>query len=173
MIELERTFLAKEIPSELKDCKFKEIIDIYIPKSENHPILRLRKNGTNFEITKKQPVKGKYSSKQKEDTIILSEKEFNSLSKLDGKKLHKLRYYYDYNGRVAEVDIFLDELKGLVLVDFEFAKEEEKDNFKIPDFCLADVTQDVFCAGGILCGKSYKDIEKDLRRCNYKKLIFN
>jgi len=172
MIELERTFLAKRIPDGLKNCKSKEIIDIYIPLSEEHPKLRIRKNGDKFEMTKKQPVNGNDSSKQKEDTIILNEKEFNSLSELDGKKLHKIRYYYDYNGIVAEVDVFLDELKGLILVDFEFEKEEEKNNFKMPDFCLADVTQDVFCAGGILCGKNYKDIEKDLNKYKYKKLIF-
>ncbi len=173
MIELERTFLARKIPDGLKDCKFREIIDIYIPKEEDHPILRIRKNGNKFEITKKQPVEGRDSSKQTEDTIILTEKEFNAFSKLDGKRLHKLRYYYDYNGRIAEVDVFLDDLKGLVLVDFEFESEEEKDNFKIPDFCLADVTQEVFCAGGILCGKSYKDIEKELNKYNYKKMVID
>jgi len=31
MIEREITYLAKELPSGLKDCPFKEIIDVYIP----------------------------------------------------------------------------------------------------------------------------------------------
>ena len=45
MIELEKTYLAKEIPQGLKDCNSKEIIDIYIPKSNAHPKIRIRKNG--------------------------------------------------------------------------------------------------------------------------------
>ncbi|MBI5872109.1 hypothetical protein HZB88_03405, partial [archaeon] len=83
-----------------------------------------------------------------------------------------LRYYYDYSSRIAEFDIFQDELKGLVLVDFEFATIEEKDNFQIPDFCLIDTTQEVFTAGGMICGKSYQDIKDNLKKFNYKKLFF-
>jgi len=57
MIELERTFLAKQVPEGLKACKSKEIIDIYIPKViEAHAPIRIRKNGDSYEITKKTPV---------------------------------------------------------------------------------------------------------------------
>jgi len=62
MIELEKTYLAKEIPKGLKDCKHKEIIDIYIPKSTEHPHIRIRKNGDRFEMTKKEPVEVKDNS---------------------------------------------------------------------------------------------------------------
>jgi len=71
MIELEKTYLAKTIPSELKNCKSKEIIDIYIPKSSVHPTLRIRKNGDKFELTKKEPVNKDDSSHQEEQTVIL------------------------------------------------------------------------------------------------------
>lgn len=40
----------------------------------------------------------------------------------------------------------------------------------MPEFCLADVTQDAFIAGGMLAGKSFKDIEKDLGKFNYQKI---
>ena len=171
MIELEKTYLAKELPEGLENCEFKEIIDIYIPKSSEHPKLRIRKNGNKFEATKKKPVRDKNASCLEEQTIILTEDEFNTFKKLDGKKVRKLRYYYNYNGRTAEIGIFQDSLEGLVAIDFEFATVEEKDNFEMPDFCLADVTQEVFLAGGIICGKSYKDIENDLKKFNYKKLF--
>ena len=55
-------------------------------------------------------------------------------------------------------------------VDFEFETEEEKEKFEMPEFCLADVTQENFIAGGMLAGKKYKDIEKELERFEYKKL---
>lgn len=171
MIELEKTYLVKKLPENLKDCKFKEIIDVYIPKSSDHPKLRLRKNGDKFEITKKEPVNNGDASHQEEQTIILTETEFNALNELEGKRIHKLRYYFDYNGRIAEVDVFQDLLKGLILVDFEFTSIEEKDRFEMPDFCLADVTQELFIAGGMICGKSYEDIEDDLDRFDYKKLF--
>ncbi|MFH1838183.1 MAG: hypothetical protein ABH808_01655 [Candidatus Kuenenbacteria bacterium] len=142
MIELEKTYLAKKLPKNLKNYKFKEIIDIYIPKSNDHPKLRLRKNGNKFEITKKepvQPVDNKDISRQKEQTIILTEIEFNALNKLEGKRIHKIRYYFDYNGQIAEFDIFQDSLKGLVIVDFEFKTIKEKENFQMPNFCLTDI----------------------------------
>jgi len=173
MIELEKTYLAKTIPSELKNCKSKEIIDIYIPKSSVHPTLRIRKNGDKFELTKKEPVNKDDSSHQEEQTVILTEAEFNEFSKLEGKRTHKIRYYYNYNGRTAEIDVFQGALKGLILVDFEFDKMEEKDSFDMPDFCLVDITQEVFIAGGMLCGKSYEDIEEYLKRFGYIKLFLD
>ena len=173
MKELERTFLAREIPHGLKESKSKEIIDIYIPKLRNHPTLRIRKFGDTLEITKKEPVKGNDSSIQYEHTINLDKEEFDALNGLDGKRLHKIRYYYNYNGRIIEVDVFQDGLKGLIMIDVEFDSEEEKDGFEMPDFCLADITQEKFSAGGMLCGKSYIDIENDLSRFGYKKLIMS
>lgn len=171
MIELEKTYLAKHLPSDLKNCKYKEIIDIYIPRESEHPKLRIRKNGDKFEMTKKEPINESDASKQTEQTIFLTESEFNSLSKLRGKKVEKIRYYYPFNGRTAEIDVFQGKLKGLVLIDFEFEAEEDKTAFEMPDFCLADVTQEKFSAGGMLCGKSYKDIKEELKKYNYKKLM--
>ncbi len=170
MIELEKTYLAKAIPEDLLSCEFKEIIDIYIPQDKEHPTLRIRKKGDKYEMTKKEPVEGNDSSRQEEQTIRLTEEEFKVLSDLPGKRFRKIRYNYDYRGQIAEVDVFQDDLKGLVLVDCEFESLEDKEKFDMPDFCLVEVTQEKFLAGGMLCGKKYGDIEKDLKRFGYKKL---
>lgn len=171
MIELERTFLAKTIPQGLKGCKHKEIIDVYVPAKAEHPVLRIRKNCKKFEMTKKTPVKGNDASEQLEQTIILSREEFEALSTLEGKRAAKDRYYYPCNGRIAEVDVFKEALAGLVLIDFEFERAEEKNAFTMPDFCLADVTQEKLFAGGMLCGKKYSDLEPLLEKYCYKKLF--
>ncbi len=171
MIEYEKTYLAKYIPTNLEQCRSKEIIDIYMPITSEHPKLRLRKNGSSYEMTKKQPVTGKDSSKQREQTIILTEEEFKALAKIEGKKVHKIRYVYPFNGRIAEIDVFQGLLKGLVLIDVEFPSEEEKDAFAMPDFCRSDVTQEKTFAGGMLCGKSLNDIKQDLDRHGYKVLM--
>ncbi len=167
-IELERTFLVKYLPEGLKNCKYKEIVDIYIPKSQEHPILRIRKNGDVYEMTKKIPLDSVDKSRHEEQTINLSKEEFDALAKLDGKIVRKIRYFYDFNGNIAEFDIFQDELEGLVEVDFEFQDETAKDKFVMPDFCLVDVTNEEFLAGGMLCGKSYEDIKDKLEKFGYK-----
>jgi len=169
-IELERTFLLKEVPKNLKNCESIEILDIYIPQIVSHPILRIRKKGDVFEITKKAPIKGTDSSEQYEKTIPLSKEEFLELSKLPGKRLRKIRYYCPVDKETAEIDIFLDNLEGLVTADFEFDSVEEKANFVMPDFCLADVTQEKGIAGGILAGKKYSEIKPFLDKYKYKRI---
>ena len=173
MIELERTFLAKQIPDGLKQCKSKEILDIYIPKSmEGHAPVRLRKNGDVYEITKKSRVDEGDHTKLLEQTISLTRAEFMALEKeIVGKRLHKTRYYYPVNGRVAEVDVFMDALTGLVLIDFEFTNEEEMKAFKAPFFCLAEVGHEDFIRGGVLAGKRYSDLEVELVKHAYLKLF--
>jgi len=170
-IELEKTFLLKDIPEDLKDHKSKEVLDIYIPRSAEHPILRIRKNGDVFELTKKAPINKNDASEQSEETIILTKEEYSYLSSLEGKRVGKIRYYYPIGDRTAEIDIFLNDLEGFVLVDVEFNSVEEKQSFVMPDFCLVDVTQDKSFAGGILAGKKYSDIQPHLDKYGYKKLI--
>lgn len=171
MIELEKTYLAKYLPKNLENCESREIIDHYVPKDSNHAVLRIRKNGRKYEITKKQPTNEGDASSQFEQTIPLTQEEYNSLTQqLESKKVRKLRYYFNYNEQIAEFDVFQDKLSGLVLVDFEFNTENEKNLFEIPEFCLEDITQESFIAGGEISGKSYEDIENNLDRFNYKKL---
>ena len=166
--ELERTFLLKTIPKDLTKVRSKEIIDIYVPKSRSHPTLRIRKNGETMEMTKKDPIDDD-AAKQFEHTISLDEEEFTALQ-VDGKKLHKIRYYYEHEGKIIEIGLFKGALEGLVLADVEFSSEAEMNHFDMPDFCLAEVTQEVWAAGGMLCGKSYEDIAPHLERFGYKKL---
>ncbi len=169
-IELEKTYLAKYLPEGLKDSPSKEIKDIYIPESIEHPVLRIRRRDDKYEITKKQPVNETDSSEQYEHTIALTKEEFSTLEQVKGKVVRKIRYYYNHKGIQAEVDVFQDDLAGLVLVDFEFKEVADKNNFDMPDFCLTDVTQDKYFAGGMLCGKKYADIQNHLDELGYKNI---
>ncbi len=171
MIELERTYLAKYLPDGLSDCPSKKMLDIYLPAVSRHPVLRIRRSGDRLEMTKKTPIVEGDSSKMEEQTIRLSDDEFEALSGIEGKRVAKTRYQYGYHGHVAEVDVFSNALAGLVLVDFEFETEAEKDAFPMPDFCLVEVTQEEFIAGGMLCGKRYDDIASDLARFGYEPIV--
>ena len=167
-LELECTFLAKALPVEIKGATPKRLIDIYIPESgTDHPRLRLRQKGDDFELTKKTPVQDSDASAHNEITIPLDVVEFNALSKSSAKRVIKDRYFVDINGHPAEVDVFLEELEGLVLIDFEFSSRSEQESFIAPSVCLADVTQENFIAGGLLAGKSYRDIKGELDRFEY------
>ena len=169
-LELELTFLAKEIPEGIKDVVPTRITDVYIPDTAKHSHLRLRKRGNLYEITKKTPVKDGDASEQIEQTIPLTKDEFEALISCSQKRVSKDRYNITIEGHNAEVDVFQDQLKGLVLIDFEFKTISEKSAFKTPSIALADVTQENFTAGGVLAGKSYQDIEPELARFNYQKL---
>ncbi|PID32540.1 hypothetical protein CR956_01920 [Candidatus Saccharibacteria bacterium] len=168
-LELELTFLAKEIPKETEGKQPVRITDVYVPASTDHPNLRLRQKGDKFEITKKTMV-GEDASEQIEQTIGLNELEFNALAKSSQKVVAKDRYLVELCGRSAEVDVFVGRLKGLVLIDFEFDSPADKADFKTPDIALADVTQEDFIAGGKLAGKTYTDISDQLEKFGYQPL---
>ena len=170
MTELERTFLLKRLPKGLDKCTNMRMTDIYIPKTERHPIIRIRRIGDDFEITKKSPVKDGDSSEQNEHTIALTREEYDALSKMPGKVLSKTRFFFDYNGITAHIDVFHGKLRGLALVDFEFEDRMHMDAFVVPDFCLVDVTQEEFLAGGMLCGKNYDYIRPELKKLGYKRI---
>ncbi len=172
MDEFELTYLAKKsIMDKLPGSQMKEMLDIYIPESADHPILRIRKNGDKKEMTKKAPAQGNDSTHQIEITIPLKDDEYEYLATLKGKRVGKNRYTYEENGTMYEVDVFTGDLAGLVLVDVEFKNREEMDAFTPPEWCGRDVSQEKFTAGGVVCGKSYSDLEEKLREFNYEKII--
>ncbi len=170
-IELELTYLAKEVPAEVRTTDSLPLLDIYIPPDPRvHSSLRLRKRGDTYEITKKIPLRAGDASVMQEFTIPISNVEFEALARASDKLVRKDRYKVVLNGHTAEVDVFRDKLEGLVLIDFEFATEAEKATFAPPTCCLADVTQEEFVAGGYLAGKGYSDIAGELTRFNYTSL---
>ncbi len=169
--EFELTYLIKEIPAGVYRSPMNEILDIYIPAGPDHAILRIRKSGEKYEITKKQPVQDNDFSHQTENTIPLTVAEYADLAIVPGKRVRKFRYYYTEGDTKFEIDVFQDGLIGLVLADVEFSSNDDKAKFTPPTWILADVTQERFITGGELCGKSYADIESELTTYNYKKLL--
>lgn len=142
MIEREKTYLVKFLPENFDSFPHKEMLDIYLPPNSHHPKIRLRKQGDKLYLMKKTLINGDMST-QKEEVILLDQEEFDYFSQLEGKRIHKNRYYIPYQDKTIELDVFLDDLAGLVLADVEFTSEEEKEVFQIPDFCLADITKEL------------------------------
>lgn len=169
-LEREKTYLVSKLPADLSLNNSALLRDIYIPEGVGHARLRLRQKGDSYEMTKKIPVIDGDSSRQTEHTIPLTREEFEALATSSQKSLQKRRYFTKINGYDAEVDIYEDKLAGLVVVDFEFATEEDFLAFVRPVEMLADVTQDEVVGGGFLAGKSYEDIEARLRAYGYERI---
>lgn len=166
--EFELTYLAKYLPKDLKKFPHQEIIDLYIPKSRKHPTIRIRKIGEQYELTRKAPVDRRDCSFSEELTIKLGKDEYDVFKKLPGHQINKIRYYYKYQGEVAEFDIFLGKLKGLVTVEVEFKNRQKMRAFKMPDFCLVNVTQMKLVAGGWISKKRFADLRQLLNKLRYK-----
>lgn len=164
MMEVERTFLIKKLP-DLSQFDCKEIIDFYIPQSDPNPLLRIRKKGEKYELTKKEIIS---SSQRIEQNVPLTAIEFAALLKSDGKETHKIRYTGKWNGQKVEVDVFKSKLEGLAIADFEFLSKEEAEKFKMPEFCLVEITGNQRLIGGALCGKKYTDIQDALEQFHYQ-----
>jgi len=169
-IEIEKTYLAKFLPTGLKKCESKKMLDIYIPKQSKHAKLRIRQSGSSHVITKKSPISENNASTQLEETIKIAPDEFKAFLKMSSNKISKVRYYFPYKNQIAEIDVFLGKHKGLVLIDFEFKNHKDLHNFIMPDFCLADVTEEELIAGGVLSHRSLSSIMPVLKKYNYKKI---
>ena len=87
-LELERTYLAKELPKEIDGADYVEIVDIYIPEGDALANLRLRKKGNKYYITKKTVVAND-ASEQVEQTIELSLREYKALSLCSKKRVER------------------------------------------------------------------------------------
>jgi CYTH domain-containing protein len=168
-LEVEVTYLAARLP-DLTGCKHREMRDVYFPADAAHAHLRIRQKDDSYEFTKKTQPDPDDAGTQNEENVILTKEEFDALAAGNGRELAKTRYYMPYNGYLAEIDVFKGDLKGLVVIEFEFKSKEERDAFVMPDFCLADVTQDEFIAGGVLAGKSLADMQPYLEPYHYKAL---
>ena len=155
MLEMEKTYLLKNIPFQLDQYPHKELVDHYIPVESDHPKLRLRKRWEIYEITKKTLVQEGDCSIQREQTIDLTKSEYQALAELPSKIIDKIRYYVPWGEFILEIDVFQKDLDGLILMDIEFSNKQQMKDFSMPDFCLADVTQNPLFAWGMLCWKSY------------------
>ncbi len=169
-IELELTYLARVIPDGVTECENITIEDMYFPAGDDHPKTRIRKKGDDHQFTRKIQIDPNDAGQQEEHNVPLTAAEYDALAQGNGRRVSKSRYYLPYGGRIAEVDVFSAPLDGLVVIEFEFDNVTDKAAFEMPTFCLADVTQEAFIAGGKLAGKTYQDIQQELERFDYKPL---
>ncbi len=135
--EIERKFLVKYLPAQIKFCPKVEIVQGYLQRGQNE--IRVRSvDGDKFYITQKSG----YGLKRQETEEELTAEEFNSMLKYCfGRVITKSRTKIRLkNGLVAELDIYSGKLDGLQVVEVEFTSAMQAMNFVAPCWFGVDVT---------------------------------
>lgn len=135
-MEIERKFKVKFLP-ELSNYPFYEITQMYL---SNDLDIRIRKKDDEYFITRKS---NGTIARQEEETSI-SKEAYHILSNLlVGREIAKTRYLIPLDdGLVAELDIYHENLEGLLTVEVEFKSLIDAQNFILPLWFGEEITED-------------------------------
>jgi adenylate cyclase len=137
--EIERKFLLQKIPSLADGQQSVDIEQGYLAIDEETEV-RVRRAGQDRFIT----VKGGQGEVRDEVEIAISEEQFAALWSLtEGRRLSKRRLVVALErGLEVELDVFKDELEGLLIAEVEFESEADSHRFEPPDWLGKEVTGD-------------------------------
>ena len=134
-MEIERKYLVKNIPGNLKDFPCRSMEQGYLSTA---PVIRIRKDQDRYELTYKS--KG-LMIREEYNLPLTADAYGHLLKKIDGRLIKKDRYMIPLkDGLTAELDVFKEELAPLVLAEVEFPDEEIARAFTPPDWFGEDVT---------------------------------
>jgi len=166
-LERERRYLLQDLPDGLTRADpHVQITDNYITGTR----LRLRKvrdpktNKWTVKFTQKFAPDPRDLSRTLITNTYLNALEADTLSMFDANEIRKNRYPFEVAGRMFGIDMFLGDLFGLVLAEVSFESDAEMDNFPVPAFALAEVTNDQTFSGGRLSEATFADIRDDILR---------
>lgn len=153
IMEIERKFLVASLP-DLNNVVFKELKQAYL---SFEPEVRIRSLDNNLFYLSEKSTGDLSRSEIGTQVDIVS---FQILTNLaQGRTISKTRYYVSLNNNLtAEIDIYHDELEGLIIVETEFKSEMEANEFAVPSWYGKEITYD----------KRYKN--KNLARCSDEEL---
>ena len=127
-MEIERKYLVKSIPENLKDYPCRVMEQGYLNIA---PVIRIRKDNDNFELT----YKSKGLMVREEYNLPLTKEAYEHLLlKIDGRLIKKRRYMIPLEGNLAvEREGFEGELAPLIVAEVEFPDEDSALYFTPPD----------------------------------------
>src|SRR5262245_59368263 len=166
-IERERRYLLQDLPEGLSRADHHlQITDNYLTGTR----LRLRKvrdprtNKWVVKFTQKFAPNPEDLSRTIITNTYLNAIEAETLSIFEANEIRKNRYRFEFEGRQFAIDMFLGDLFGLVLAEVSFDSDEELENFPLPPFAVADVTNNEFFSGGRLSQISFVDVTEELEK---------
>lgn len=135
--EIERKFLIKRLPSNLRRHKSSRILQGYLATEPDERHVRLRKKGKNTSLTFKL-VRGHVRDERE---IALTPKQFAALWPATvGRRLQKVRYTIPWKNFLIEIDVYRGKNKGLVVAEVEFPNQTVCRKFKPPNWFGREVT---------------------------------
>jgi len=166
-IERERRYLLQDLPEGLTRADHHlQITDNYITGTR----LRLRKvrdpqtNKWVVKFTQKFAPDANDLSRTVITNTYLNAIEAETLAIFDVNEIRKNRYKFEFAGHQFSIDMFLGDLFGLILAEVSFDTDEELDNFPLPPFALAEVTNNEIFTGGKLSQLTFADVTDEITR---------
>jgi adenylate cyclase len=136
--EIERKFLIKHLPPELRRARRYSILQGYLAAEPDDRHVRLRKKGKNASLTFKL-VHGRGVREERE--IALTPKQFAALwPATAGRRLQKVRYEIPWKNRLIEIDVYRGRNTGLMVAEVEFPSHVARRKFKPPNWFGREVT---------------------------------
>lgn len=135
--EIERKFLIKQLPAELKRARSYSIAQGYLAAEPGGRHVRLRQEGKTASLTLKS---GRGNSREERE-IKLSAKQFAVLwPATAGRRLRKVRHEIPWKNLVIEIDIYRGKNNGLMVAEVEFPNRAACRRFKPPNWFGREVT---------------------------------
>ncbi len=144
-LEIEKRFLL--FPCSVKrflnknelSYKVFPILQFYL-RSNKSEVIRFRKIGKKFVKTVKR---GEGLVREEYEEEVNKEEFLKALLKKEGRVVYKNRYVVKYNNLDFELDEFLNNLKGLNILEVEFQNENEASSFILPDIFKSLVIKEI------------------------------
>ena len=138
-MEIERKYLIdeKNLPADLESCRSVLIEQGYLCRK---PVVRIRRQDDDYILTYKS---GGLMAREEYNLPLTQEAFEKLLPKAEGVIIHKTRYKIpiEQSDLVIELDL-LHAPSNLIMAEVEFQDEESAKAFIMPDWFLADVTND-------------------------------
>ncbi|MDQ2824016.1 MAG: adenylate cyclase [Verrucomicrobiota bacterium] len=135
--EIERKFLIKRLPVEIRRSRHFQIAQGYLANETGGRHVRLRKKTKTTSLTFKV---GRGSAREERE-IRLSAKQFATLwPATRGRRLHKVRYEVPWKNLTIEIDIYHGRNHGLMVAEVEFRSQLTYRKFKPPGWFGREVT---------------------------------
>ncbi len=156
--EFHRTFLIQGLPEPLtRASSHLQIFDNYISNTR----IRLR-SVRNPDTREWKRILQQRITISKIAEIFLNDDEYAQFQIFEGTEIRKNRYFYDYDGTIFSLDVYLGSLWGLNMARIEFADEDRMRNFAPPPLLISEVTDDPFFAGESLVLKTFAEVESEV-----------
>ena len=158
--EVERKFLVDEQDFQKldkRDWKHQKIKQVYLAVTKDREV-RLRETDRSEVI---MAIKSSGDMMREEVEIMLTSDQAQKLSSFFNEQaLSKTRYTFPLQNYMVEVDVYHEDLTGLIVAEVEFGSESEANNFNPPDWMHPEVTEFAQNKNKNLSGKTYGELKR-------------